>query len=279
MSLFPPDFLKSVLIIKTNKGTATVFIYSVKVGEVISEGNNQSVIFLVTNRHVVEGINYAEVVFNTKNDELKKIGIEQNSNWIFPKEKEVDLAMLPVDADFFIDNNFDHRRLSEETTITDEAEFVEKIHVGQDIFLAGFPLGIEGVKQNYPILRQGIVARNDSELLSEKLFFLDVNNFPGNSGGPVFTRPSISALEGKTALNQCLLIGVVSAYKPSNNIIYDPNVSPPKPILFKENSGIALAVPIFIAYQIAKEFINEWVRKRDTKVNPQNLKKKRLKKK
>jgi hypothetical protein len=111
------------------------------------------------------------------------------------------------------------------------------VNEGDDVFILGFPLGVGAGQRFSPVYRSGIVA-----LKEEKGHYLiDSNIFPGNSGGPVFMKPSIfdyrtgNLGEG----TQGYLVGVVSAYLPYTDVAISSQTRRPR-IIFEENSGLAI---------------------------------------
>jgi hypothetical protein len=67
--------------------------------------------------------------------------------------------------------------------------------------------------------------------------------FPGNSGGPVVTRPEITSIQGTKSFNKAALIGVVSAYLPYRDVAISQQTRRAR-IIFEENSGLSSVVPI-----------------------------------
>ena len=66
--------------------------------------------------------------------------------------------------------------------------------------------------------------------------------FPGNSGGPVITKPEDISYGGNP--NTCaLLIGMISLYLPYQEVAVSQQTGQPR-IIFQENSGLAVVVPI-----------------------------------
>jgi len=62
-----------------------------------------------------------------------------------------------------------------------------EIHAGDEVFALGFPLGVEANQYGFPVLRSGRIA--SFPLLPQKAvktFLVDMEVFPGNSGGPVY---------------------------------------------------------------------------------------------
>ena len=119
-----------------------------------------------------------------------------------------------------------------------EMEFRE----GDEVYTLGFPLGLAGYNRNYPIARQGVVARIQNWYDGQSdSFLIDASIFPGNSGGPVIAKPTMYSYGQNRAHPK--LIGVVSGYLAHESAVMRDQSG--RPILnSKENSGLATVVPI-----------------------------------
>lgn len=115
---------------------------------------------------------------------------------------------------------------------------------GDFVYLLGFPMGLIGKERNFPIVRQGIIARIRDALSNPDLeYLIDAFVFPGNSGGPVFLKPEVVAIQGTNAVNQAYLIGVVKGYVPYREVAVSQQTGQPR-IVFEDNSGLAEVIPI-----------------------------------
>lgn len=111
---------------------------------------------------------------------------------------------------------------------------------GDSIFVLGFPLGIVSAQSKHVISRSGSIARIRDVLANqESCFLIDANIFPGNSGGPVVTRPEISSIQGTQAINKAALVGIVKSYVPFKDIAISQQTGNPR-VIFEENSGLAI---------------------------------------
>ena len=121
---------------------------------------------------------------------------------------------------------------------------VPDIAEGNGVFVLGFPLGLVGKERNYPIVRHGIIARIQDWLRGdERTFLIDAAVFPGNSGGPVVLKPEMTTVSQTRRITHSLLIGMVRAYIPSQEVAVSEQTGRPK-VIFEENSGLAEVEPI-----------------------------------
>ena len=112
-------------------------------------------------------------------------------------------------------------------------------------------MGLVNIKSTTPICRMGCIARIDkAEITETKNILLDIQNFPGNSGSPIITRPELSAIGGTKAFNKSTLIGIIHSYIPYQETLVNSQTEKIVEIR-SENSGIAMANPV--------EFIREVV--------------------
>jgi S1-C subfamily serine protease len=255
MALIPPFFLDCVVAIgfDTAKGerqyVATGFLY----GNFFKKDGEQKLyhVFLVTNKHVFEGNEVAWLRFNPEVDEparefeVSLLDAEKKQLWLAHPDPEVDLAVIVINAPVLRENKIRFEFFSSDMHIANRKQVLESgISEGDGVFVLGFPMGLIGEKRNFVIVRQGVIARiRDTLTGNSKEFLIDATIFPGNSGGPVVTRPEIVSIEGTKAVSTAYLLGVVSSYVPYIDIAFSTQTKRPR-ITFEENSGLAAVVPI-----------------------------------
>src|SRR5205814_3445547 len=125
-----------------------------------------------------------------------------------------------------------------ETHVADRSKALELgISEGDGVYSLGFPMGLVGGERNFVIVRQGAIARiRDALAGTTKEFLIDAAIFPGNSGGPVVTRPELASIQGTKAQNAAYLVGLVKAYIPYQDAAISLQTRRPR-IVFEENSG------------------------------------------
>ncbi len=195
---------------------------------------------LVTCKHVIYDIHtnkYAPgifISFNQKDGSLARRSLEDiqkafQLDWTFHQDPTVDLAVIPFAIDFTRD---DIKRAGK-----DLFEAFERLTEGEDIFFLGYPaLDIKMEKHIKPIVRSGII----SLVMTNKTFLIDANVFPGNSGSPVFLKPSFMHYQGSKVdtVNPAKFIGIISAYLSYRDTALSQQTGRPR-ITFEENSGLA----------------------------------------
>lgn len=195
----------STCLIKTDVGQGTGFIYTLA-------SNEETIIpLLVTNRHVIDGMNEASFAITKSDTDGNPIfgelfyGHSERKDWICHPNKDIDLAVLPVAnifhqateagaAPFFVSLS--------ENDIADE-NYLAEMDAVENIIMVGYPTGVYDAKNNLPVTRRGITAsRIGLQYNGKPEFLIDCACFPGSSGSPVFqldSGPRITR-EGNTHL-------------------------------------------------------------------------------
>lgn len=255
MSLIPRYFLDTVAAVGAPSTAAneqiryfaTAFLFGYPVSPPTTPASY--LVFVVTNRHVVEGDRRIWIRFRAPTGKRPRIlrvphGPEPFP-WVLHPDSDVDLAVLPIDAIEIPDGLAPDRFL----TLRPHAVTVDDLRShdfseGNELFILGFPMGIAGMDQNDVIVRQGIVARiQDWYDGRSKDFLIDSSIYPGNSGGPVILKPVIWGFGKGPRFGEPKLIGLVSAYLPYRDIARSEQTGLIR-LISEENSGLAKVVPM-----------------------------------
>ncbi len=250
MAIIPKRFFDSVVAIGlSSQGgqtvyTATGFLY----GQKIDSTNNETPkyrIFLVTNRHVFDDMKSAVLRFNSIGQEpakeytLSLRGRFGRSLWCPHSDPSVDIAVASLNVRKLRDEGIRYSYFRDNVDLFGKDQRMGNgITEGDGVFVLGFPMGDVGVNQNYVIVRHGTIARIEDTLRGQAIdFVMDSLIFPGNSGGPVLTRPEIMIAEGISPQG-CYLLGIVKSYTPYRDIAVSVQTNRPR-VIFEENSGLA----------------------------------------
>ncbi len=170
-----------------------------------------------------------------------------------------DIAVMAISSDWLRDHGLsDASFVQGVTTLSREQCIASGLGEGNGIFVLGFPLGLTGDERNYVIARQGIVARIQDWLQDEASnFHIDASIFPGNSGGPVLTKPEPMQFTGNSSIMACSLIGMVSAYLPYVDVAVSRQTGEPR-VTFVENSGLARVIPIDVIQATVEIAVNRY---------------------
>lgn len=257
MALIPPFFLDCVVAIgergqdATERFYATGFLYGKLVRSADRPEDNRYHIYLVTNRHVLVGATSIILRFNALGDtpaltfDLSLQDGEQHSIYSLHTDVDVDVGVIPINGQLLNDLGIRFHFFAESThAMTLQTAASKGVSEGDGIFLLGFPMGDAGNDQNYVVARQGIIARiRDALAGKSKYYLIDSATFPGNSGGPVITKPEITSIQGTAANENASLIGIAAGYVPYQDVAVSTQTKRPR-IIFEENSGLGVVFAV-----------------------------------
>jgi S1-C subfamily serine protease len=254
MALIPPFFLDAVAAIGFPEpgGTryaATGFLY----GRPEHEAGDTPLcdVLLFTNRHVFNGQPAAVLRFNpianlpAREYDLPLLGPNGELLWVSHPNPKIDVAAARINLQKLQE---DAIRLgyfqSDKHAAPRQRATKLGMSEGDGVFVLGFPMGLVGVQRNFIVVRQGAVARLQDCLAGhESTFLIDCSIFPGNSGGPVISKPEVVGIEGTTTVNAAYLMGIVNAYVPYRDVAVSLQTGKPR-VTFEENSGLASVFPV-----------------------------------
>ena len=254
MALIPPFFLDSVVAIgfgddPESRYRATGFLYGLFKNEATDKKKYS--IYLVTNRHVFEGEKVAVLRFNPTGTaaarEFKLVLKDEDGKprWLTHDDPEIDVAAISINAKKLQAEGIQFSYFQSDLHVASRAEAVKVgISEGDGVFLLGFPMGLVGETRNVVIVRQGAIARIRDFLEGRSRdFLIDCTVFPGNSGGPVISRPEVTSITGTKSAEKAYLLGIAAAYIPYEDVAISTQTKRPR-IVFQENSGLATVFPI-----------------------------------
>lgn len=190
---------------------------------------------LMTCRHVAEKENIfitsnakPEQAYQLITKSMSQLLESPNVSLCFHPDSNVDLAAMPFPFNPVIEDIL--------RVLLNLFEDFENLSEGDDIFFLGFPLGIIAQRRITPLVRSGIISLKKEDYS----FLIDANVFPGNSGSPVFLRPSM--IDWKTRsigkIRPPKLIGIIQSYLTYRDIAVSKQTGRPR-IMFEENSALA----------------------------------------
>ena len=230
--------------------------------------------YIITNKHVIEGQNKIYVRFNSLESSLVKdyaIDLyDNNGNPAFsahqnPNTDIIAIQILPqaLINDKSIWGSFD---------LNDHALTLEQmkqtgVEEGCLVYALGFPLGqVDTIKA--PICRLGCISRiMDAFLMQNKnpTFLVDAQVFPGNSGGPIVSRPEYMSIQNTPTNDKANLIGILSQYIPYQERLYSLQTGRER-MLQEENSGLTIVHPVDRIKEVVEM---EWRRNEQIRLSQQ----------
>jgi S1-C subfamily serine protease len=168
--------------------------------------------------------------------------------------EKVDLAVLPINAGAISDAKIDFYFFKDNDLFFAKDFGSKNISTGDGLFVLGFPMSISGKAKNFVIVRQGVIARVDEEVLEEGFYYIDASAYPGNSGGPVIVKPEVVAISGTGSNGSAGLIGVISSGETYSDVAVSQQTGEAK-VIFTEQTGLVRVVPVERIYEIVDEII------------------------
>lgn len=213
---------------------------------------------LITNKHVIGLNKEIWVRFNPLEDhppkdlKLLTVNDEGIQQWYSHPRLEIDLAIIPIDIRVLVKTGMDYYCFKSTSDVADRATCKDSgVAEGDGVFVLGFPLGLVGTQRNHVIVRQGCIARIGDFLAGHSSeFLIDAQVNPGNSGGPVISKPEVVHITGTTPHYVSYLLGVVQSYVPQQEVALSAQTGRPR-VVFEENSGLTSVIPA----QMIKEAI------------------------
>ena len=189
--------------------------------------------YLITAKHVVEGINQSDVIFIQHENQWK----ESPCQVVGLGESDFDVAVLSLPLQIS-----PNHPLSFSNT---------DFFLGQDIYFLGYPYGLYGeiepdLNSNFPLplVKKGIISsfiHGKNNRLDNLL--LDGHNNPGFSGGPVFYK-----VVGKQDVFG--VAGIISSYKYEWYSVFQNGKQ--TDLVYQYNTGIIHSVGIQVALDLIR---------------------------
>jgi S1-C subfamily serine protease len=239
---------------------ASGFFYGVPLDSETDPLKHEYQVYLVTNRHVLASHSQIMVRLNAQktSDPVREFvlalkGDRGQDLWFSHPNAAVDVSVLRINGPYLREQGLQSTFFAADQHVADKAKIKDiGLAIGNDVFVLGFPMGISGTEQrNYVIARHGTIARiNDVLDVGGMAFLIDALVFPGNSGGPVVSVPSFTAIQGTKSQDRAYLIGMVRDYLPYRDVLSSAQTGEARAIS-EENSGLAEVIPM--------DYINETI--------------------
>lgn len=170
-------------------GTAFVFNYS-------KDPRGDKSLFLVTNKHMIQGANRCHFAFTKRKGDKLLLGkpfsfdIDQPSRlWFGHPDPKIDITVMPLGPVF---NKVKGLKLELFTFVIDDSlipaeDIMRSFDALEEVFFIGYPNGIQDAVNLIPVIRTGTTATPlQLDYQGESKFLIDASIFPGSSGSPVF---------------------------------------------------------------------------------------------
>lgn len=210
------------------KGLGTSFVFNCYIDKTTSP-------FLVTNKHIVEGVRKGYIYFTQANDDQPQIGkvirvpiTDFEDAWCGHPDPDIDIAVMPLGEVTKVakEQGLDLYYKSIPLDLIPTDNDLSDLDLMQDIIILGYPEGMYDQLHNYPLIRKGITASPPNiDFNGIKIFLIDASVYKGSSGSPVLiynrgihkTRENVQ-IAGKTYIKFLGVVGKAS-YSETKGII------------------------------------------------------------
>ncbi|MCM1126496.1 MAG: serine protease [Lachnospiraceae bacterium] len=277
MAIIPNNFVNAVVAIGVQQQCnghreklwiGTGFLVSMQ------EPNNMQVstIYLITNKHVLNGKNTVYVRFNSvvgafaKDYEIQLIDGMGRKSYTEHPDAEVDIIAIQLNPQCLINDSSIWGAINIDTEALDVHNMkIHGIDEGWLVYALGFPMSLVSEIKT-PICRMGCISRLMDVFLQPdraKYFLVDAQAFPGNSGGPIISKPESAYSTVGTNYIPARLLGVLSAYIPYRDALISQQTQEIK-MVQTENSGLTIVYPVD---RIKEVVLLDWDRHREDTIN------------
>jgi hypothetical protein len=192
MALIPPFMLDCVVAIGFHDPDGKVayagtgFLYGRYLSIDSATNQRQYRVYLVTNRHVLDGETTAYLRFNPEAGTPAQVFdaslLDQDGKpiWFSHADPEIDIAVLQINTHLLQQSKIQFSFFqSDQHILSHKDAAAAGLSEGDGVFVLGFPMGNVGVERNYVVVRQGVIARiRDSILGAAKEFLIAQLCFP-----------------------------------------------------------------------------------------------------
>lgn len=199
--------------------------------------------FLVSNKHIFEGKSC--VVIRMRETQENKLVLKDVSLSDCRVHTFADIAAVKLSGTTITQQHLKFSSFDIDGNSFSSFELRDNgVDEGSLVYMLGFPMGLVNVNSELPICRMGCIARISEEQIAESHdALLDIQNFPGNSGSPIVSKPEFIGIQGTKILDRCVLIGIIHAYLPYRESLINSQTKEIVEVR-SENSGLALMHPV-----------------------------------
>jgi len=229
--------------------------------------------FIVTNRHLVEGVRRGGLIFTQQREGRPDYGRSFQLNiddfpaaWFFHPDAQTDLAIIPLRPleraarDLGVELYYQ----SIDSRCIPDAVQMRDFDALEEILFVGYPSGIWDQVNLMPILRRGTTATPlELDFEGRKQFLIDAAVYPGSSGSPVFVVRDDPLRARAAGARTIWFVGVVAAVffrHEKNDIVSLPiPASQGRCAVVTEMIDLGLILKAESVRELVDEFVRRWV--------------------
>lgn len=226
--------------------------------------------FIVTNRHLVDGVRRGGLVFTQKRNGQPALGSRFQLNiedfphaWFMHPDPEVDLAIVPM------------RPLEQaaraqgvelyyhviDSRLVPDAATLRALDALEEVIFIGYPSGVWDEVNLMPILRRGTTATPIAlDFEGRPEFLIDAAVYPGSSGSPVFIYQPETLRPGGS--RKILFAGVVAAVffrEEANRLVAAPVPANNNTLVMgSEMIDLGLVIKAQAVIEVIEAYLRRW---------------------
>ena len=253
MAVLPEFFRKAVVAIGMPDGSITRWIATgFIVGKPVPDNSGRSYLFLITNKHVINGKERIVMRLNKETGSgvcdipITLKDANGHRHYSAHPNESVDVIACALHAGNIRNAHSELSWFSLDThSLTLNRMRETGVDEGSLVYSIGFPMGkvLDGIKA--PFIRMGCVSRIADAFSSvgDSSYFIDAQSFPGNSGGPVVNKPEQISITGTPCNSSANLIGVLNSYLPYKENLISQQTGEVV-MQLHENTGLTRVFPV-----------------------------------
>ena len=197
----------------TEAGTSFIFNYNY---------DAKRYLFLITNRHVIQGAQVGRFFFTLADGESPQVGKrcdirvdDFQDAWVAHPDSSVDVAAMPLApiVDLLQKRGQPPFIRSISSGMVPNDEQMSQLDALEEVVFIGYPSGMFDSKNLMPIIRRGTTATPvQFDFDGSRTFLVDASVFPGSSGSPVLicNQGFYTGGNGLVVGNRALFLGVLA---------------------------------------------------------------------
>lgn len=228
--------------------------------------------FIVTNRHLVDGVRRGGLVFTQKRNGQPAFGQRFQLNiedfphaWFMHPDPEVDLAIIPMRPleQAARDQGVELYYHVIDSRLAPDPATLRALDALEDVLFIGYPNGVWDQVNLMPIMRRGTTATPMAlDFEGRQEFLIDAAVYPGSSGSPVFVYQPETMRPTQNMGKKFLFAGVVAAVffrEETNHLVPAPvpeNIQ--GTMMGSEMIDLGLVIKAQAVVEVINAYLDKW---------------------